>query len=201
MTATSSRMASPANSLPRSTDILPSAMIAASARYAAAQPGRATYSIPTGWTSRPSTAAVHFFGLRYMAVDSILEWIVLDLVPLQYHAGKVLPLLVRNPYGVDVFPGTIRSRTVMHHPEKKDEHGRPLVHLTMNQNAHRAGLPEYVAEQLEVLVAGTMPIDRNVQVADSRPSDEHAFVGNGTRGRGRSEVDDKVIAFVPQAAK
>src|SRR5258706_2300551 len=73
MTATSNRIASPANSLPRSTDILPSAMIAASARYAAAQPGCATYSIAKGWTSRPSTAAVHFFGLRYMAVDSILH--------------------------------------------------------------------------------------------------------------------------------
>src|SRR5258708_2002613 len=49
------------------------------------------------------------------------KWIVLDLVPLQYHAGKVLPVLVWNPHGVDVFPGTIRSSTVMHHPEKKSE--------------------------------------------------------------------------------
>src|SRR5437867_2609549 len=63
-------MASPANP-PRSTNTLPSTMIATSAKYAAAQPGRATYSMPTGWISSPSTAALHFFGLRYMAVDSI----------------------------------------------------------------------------------------------------------------------------------
>src|SRR5258706_12703908 len=71
MIATNSRIALPAGTLPRSTNMLPSAMIAVSAKYAAAQPGRATYSIPAGWMSSPRTAAIHFFGLRYMAVGSI----------------------------------------------------------------------------------------------------------------------------------
>ncbi len=64
-------MISPAGALPRGTNMLPSATITASEKYTAAQPGRATYSIPKGWRNSPSTAAVHFFGLRYMAVDSI----------------------------------------------------------------------------------------------------------------------------------
>src|SRR5258706_581401 len=126
--------------------------------------GRRTASPKAGRADRArpqSTSSV--CGIWRWIPSCTLEWIVLDLVPLQYHAGKVLPVLVRNPYGADVFPGTIRSGTVVHHPEKKSEHGRPLVHLTMNQNTHRAGLPEYVAEQVEIFVAGTMPIHGNVQ--------------------------------------
>ena len=69
--ATSSATALPANSLSRTTNMLPSAMISARAKYAAAQRGRATYSIPAGGINSPSVAAIHFFGLRYMAVDSI----------------------------------------------------------------------------------------------------------------------------------
>src|SRR6266853_5178138 len=69
--ATSSATALPANSPSRSANMLPSAMISSRAKYAAAQRGRATYSIPAGGINSPSTAAIHFFGLRYMPVDSI----------------------------------------------------------------------------------------------------------------------------------
>ena len=62
--ATRSAIALPANSLSRSTNMLPSGMISARAKYAAAQRGRATYSIPAGGINNPSTAAIHFFGLR-----------------------------------------------------------------------------------------------------------------------------------------
>src|SRR5258708_39993844 len=60
--ATSSAIALPANSPSRSTNMSPSAMISARAKYAAAQRGRATYSIPAGGINSPSTAAIPFFG-------------------------------------------------------------------------------------------------------------------------------------------
>jgi len=96
--------------------------------------GRATYSIPKGWTSRPSTAAVHFFGLRYMAVDSILH-------PQIGSYSILCRFNIMRAKSFHCSSGTQTASTFSQaHPERhrhaprgkeKVNTERPLVHLTM----------------------------------------------------------------------